>query len=61
MDSPPHGPDAERPANGTNSGADAGVAGEPDAAQEEVAEAEPPARPDGARVYILGESRRPGR
>lgn len=61
MDSPPHGPDAERPGNGTDTGADTGVAGEPDAAPEEVAGAEPSVRPEGARVYVLGESRRPGR
>jgi hypothetical protein len=71
MDSPPYGPDAERPANGTNTGGDTGVAGEPDAAPEEAAGAEaagaeaagaePSVRPEGARVYVLGESRRPGR
>jgi len=61
MDGLPHGPDAERPGNGTNTGAGTGVAGEPDAAPEEAAGAEPSVRPEGARVYVLGESRRPGR
>ena len=43
--------------DGTETGTETGSAGEPDAAPESRA----PGHPEGARVYVLDESRRPGR
>ncbi len=53
MDSSPPVRDPQQTPNGP----EAGAAQEPDIAEEEA----PPGRPEGARVYVLGESRRPGR
>jgi len=57
MDSLPHRPDLQQAGNET----EAGAAGEPDAAQAAGEDAGAPGRPDGARVYVLDESRRSGR
>ena len=69
MDSSPPGPGPQQAGNETEAGAvseteagaagetEAGAAGEPD----DAAETGPPERPEGARLYVLNESRRAGR
>ena len=69
MDSSPPGPDPQQAGNETEAGAageteagaagetEAGATGEPDDAEETG----PPGRPEGARLYVLDESRRAGR
>ena len=69
MDSSPPGPDPQQAGDETEAGAageteagaagetEAGATGEPDDAEETG----PPGRPEGARLYVLDESRRAGR
>ncbi len=61
MDSSPPGPGPQQAGNETEAGAagetEAGASGEPDDAEETG----PAGRPEGARVYVLDESRRAGR
>jgi hypothetical protein len=57
MDSSPRGPDPEQPGDAT----DTGAAGELGATEAGAAAADPPGPSGGARVYVLDESRRPGR
>jgi hypothetical protein len=62
MDSSPPGPDPQQAGDETGAGAagetGAGAAGETDDAEET---GPPPGRPEGARLYVLDESRRAGR
>lgn len=57
MDGSPYPREPRQAGNGTENGTENGSAGEPDAAPEPGA----PGHPEGARVYVLDESRRPGR
>ena len=61
MDSSPPGPGPQQAGNETEAGAagetEAGAIREPD----DAAETGPPGRPEGARLYVLNESRRAGR
>ncbi len=69
MDSSPSGPDPQQAGNETEAGAagetEAGAAGETEAGAaaepDDAEETGPPGRPEGARLYVLDESRRAGR